>query len=27
LRSKNKYDNAEFYNVPVENLRYWDLED
>jgi len=26
LRSKNKYDNAEFYNVPVENLRYWDLE-
>ena len=27
LRSKNKYDNAEFYNVPVENLRYWELED
>ncbi len=26
LRSKNKYDNAKFYNVPVENLRYWELE-
>ncbi len=26
LRSKNKYDNAKFYNVPIEHLRYWDLE-
>ena len=26
LRSKNKYDNTKFYDVPVENLRYWDLE-
>ena len=26
LRSKNKYDNAKFYNVPIEHLIYWDLE-
>ncbi len=26
-RSNNKYDRAKFYDVPVENLRYWGLED
>ena len=27
LRSRNKYDSAKFFSVPVENILYWDLED